>query len=70
VHLSALVAAVEAVEGVSSTRVTLFKRYWEPEGEALDRGVIAMGDFEIALLSNDPNFPEQGVLRLTAVGGL
>ena len=70
VHLSALVAAVEAVEGVSSTRVTLLKRYWGPEDDALDRGVIEMGDFEIALLSNDPNFPEQGVLRLTAVGGL
>lgn len=70
VHLSALVAAVEEVEGVSSTRVSRFKRYWEAEGDALARGVIEVGDFEIALLSNDPNFPEQGVLRLTAVGGL
>jgi hypothetical protein len=70
VHLSALVAAVEAVEGVSSTRVTLFKRYWALDGDALARGVIETGDFEIPQLSNDPNFPEQGVLRLTAVGGL
>jgi hypothetical protein len=29
-----------------------------------------MGDFEIARLDNDPNFRENGVLRLTAVGGL
>jgi hypothetical protein len=70
VHLSALVAAVEAVEGVSSTRVIVFKRYYEPDGDDLARGVIGMGDFEIALLSNDLNFPEQGVLRLSAVGGL
>lgn len=69
VYLSRLVAAVEAVEGVSSTRVTLFKRYWEIEGDELERGVIEMGDFEIALLSNDPSLAEQGVLRLTAVGG-
>jgi hypothetical protein len=70
VHLSALIAATEAVEGVGSTRVTRFKRYWEPEGDSLERGVIEMGDFEIPLLSNDPNLPEQGVLRLTALGGL
>jgi hypothetical protein len=70
VYLSRLIAAVEDVEGVSSTRVSLFKRYWEIGGDELKRGVIEMGDFEIALLSNDPSFPEQGVLRLTAVGGL
>ena len=69
-YLSRLVAAVEEAEGVSSTRVGLFKRYWELAGDELARGVIEMGDFEIALLSNDPSFPEQGVLRLTAVGGL
>jgi hypothetical protein len=69
-YLSRLVAAVEEAEGVSSTRVSLFKRYWELAGDELARGVIEMGDFEIALLSNDPSFPEQGVLRLTAVGGL
>jgi hypothetical protein len=70
VYLSRLYAAVEAVEGVESARVTLFKRYWEVAGDELERGLIPMGDIEIARLDNDPNFPENGVLRLTAVGGL
>jgi hypothetical protein len=70
VYLSRLYAAVEAVEGVESATVTRFKRYWEVAGDELDRGFMAMGDMEIARLDNDANFPESGVLRLTAVGGL
>ncbi len=70
VYLSRLYAAVEAVEGVESARVTRFKRYWETASDELERGLISMGDREIARLDNDPNFPENGVLRLTAVGGL
>lgn len=69
VYLSRLYAAVEAVDGVESAEVLVFKRYWELPGEALDRGRIELGDFEIARLDNDPNFPEFGVLRLSAVGG-
>ncbi|MFV2054106.1 hypothetical protein [Aliiroseovarius sp. YM-037] len=70
IHLSRLYAVIEAVDGVESAEVTLFKRYWEAPGDALDRGRIALGDFEIARLDNDPNFAENGVLRLTAVGGV
>ncbi len=69
IHLSRLYAAVEAVGGVESAEVTLFKRYWDVAGDELERGRIALGDFEIARLDNDPNFPENGVLRLSAVGG-
>jgi len=57
------------VDGVESAEVLVFKRYWELPGEALDRGRIELGDVEIARLDNDPNFPEFGVLRLSAVGG-
>jgi len=70
VYLSRLYAAAEAVEGVESARVTVFERYWEVARGELERGLIPMGDVEIARLDNDPNFPENGVLRLTAVGGL
>lgn len=70
VYLSRLYAAVEAVEGVDSAHVTVFKRYWEAANGEIGKGLIAMGDFEIARLDNDPNFRENGVLRLTAVGGL
>ncbi|WP_116132699.1 hypothetical protein [Tropicimonas sp. IMCC34043] len=70
IYLSRLYAALEAVEGVTSAEVTLFKRYWEVAGDELARGRIALGEFEIARLDNDPNFPENGVLRLTAMGGV
>ncbi len=69
VYLSRLYAAIEAVEGVESAVVTVFKRYWEVAGDELGRGFIGIGDLEIARLDNDPNFPESGALRLTAVGG-
>jgi hypothetical protein len=38
--------------------------------DELEHGVIPMGPWEIPRLDNDPNFMENGVLRLTAVGGL
>lgn len=71
-YLSALYAAIEAIDGVESARVTLFKRYWEADdgGIALDRGVIEVGAGEILRLDNDPSVPEWGVLRLSAKGGL
>lgn len=69
IHLSGLYAAMEAVDGVQAAEVTLFKRYWEQAGDELERGRIALGEFEIARLDNDPNAPENGVLRLTGMGG-
>jgi len=47
----------------------VFRRYWEVAHGELERGVIPMADMEIPRLDNDPNFPESGVLTLTAVGG-
>ena len=35
----------------------------------LANGLIAIGPWEIALLDNDPNFQENGVLKITALGG-
>ena len=70
IHLSRLYAAVGAVDGVESAEVMVFKRYWDVAGDALERGRIALGDYEIARLDNDPNFPENGSLRLSAVGGV
>jgi hypothetical protein len=35
----------------------------------LERGLVEMGPFEIPRLDNDRNFPENGVLTLSAVGG-
>jgi hypothetical protein len=70
VYLSQLYAAVMEVDGVESAVVKVFKRYWEVAHGELEAGVIPMGPFEIPRCDNDRNFQEQGVLRLTAVGGL
>jgi hypothetical protein len=70
VYLSQLYAAVERVQGVESAVVSVFKRYWMLPKDELENGVIIMGDEEIARLDNDPNFAENGVLRLNAIGGL
>jgi hypothetical protein len=69
VYLSRLYAALDGVDGLDSAAVAVFKRYWEVARDELARGVIAMGEMEIPRLDNDPNFPEDGVLRLTVLGG-
>jgi hypothetical protein len=70
VYLSRLYEVIEAVEGLESATVLVFKRYWEVAHDELQRGVITMGAFEIPLLDSDPSLPENGVLKLSAVGGL
>ena len=70
VYLSQLYTAVEHVEGVESAVVKVFKRYWRVANQELENGVLELADDEIARLDNDPSLPENGVLRLTAVGGL
>ncbi|MBU3078991.1 putative baseplate assembly protein [Sphingomonas quercus] len=70
VYLSRLYAAIEAIDGVDSATARMFKRYWDAPRDELARGVIEMAPFEIARLDNDASLPENGVLRLIAVGGL
>jgi hypothetical protein len=68
-HLSRLYAAVEAVPGVDSAEVVVFRRFGqEPAGE-LEAGRIEVGRLEVVRLANDPNFPEHGVLRIEMRGG-
>jgi len=69
VYLSQLYAAVERVEGVDSAVVRRLRRLGQPDNGELARGVLPIGPWEIALLANDPNFLEQGVLRIVALGG-
>jgi hypothetical protein len=68
VYLSAIVAAAQAVAGVSSVNATTFQRQRDDASSALDSGVLTMGRLEIARLDNDPNFPEHGSL-VVAIGG-
>jgi len=69
VYLSAIYAAVMAVEGVISVEATLFRRRGRPDPVPLADGVLEMGRLEIARLDNSPNFPERGRLRLEMGGG-
>jgi predicted phage baseplate assembly protein len=69
IYLSALIAAVQAVDGVASVRAVQFERAFEgPNGE-LESGVIRLGPLEVARLDADPSFPEHGVLGLQMRGG-
>jgi hypothetical protein len=70
VYLSRIYALVERVEGVESAVVSVFQRYWDGDGGELGNGVLSLGEGEIARLDNDPSFSENGVLHLSAVGGL
>ncbi len=69
IYLSRLVATAMTVEGVETVKVTRLKRLHEPDGGALDTGVLTFGAMEIAALDNDPDFPENGRLELTMRGG-
>jgi hypothetical protein len=69
VHLSRIYAAVEAVEGVDTAVVRVFRRYGRDDAGELEAGVLPLERGEIAQLENDPNFLEHGILRIVALGG-
>ena len=67
--LSALTAAVMAVDGVQSVAVTTFQRFGRTDAGELAAGLIRSTGPEVLQLSDDPNFPEQGRLRIAVGGG-
>jgi hypothetical protein len=75
--LSRLYATVADVDGVDSVVATRFGRLGDDEPESggpisrlnLDRGEIPIGPLEIARLDDDPDFPENGLLKLVMEGG-
>jgi hypothetical protein len=69
IHLSAIVAAAQAVEGVTSVSVTRLQRLFERANNEIANGVLPLQSNEIARLDNNPNFPERGNLTLTLQGG-
>jgi predicted phage baseplate assembly protein len=69
IYISPVLAAVRTVEGVASARIVQFSRQGTTDARALETGRIDLGRTEIARLDNDPNWPENGVLRLTMLGG-
>jgi hypothetical protein len=69
VHLSRLYEAAQAVEGVDRAEISVFGRQGVTDDRALQEGKLSLHRLEIARLDNDPNFPENGVLRLRMEGG-
>jgi hypothetical protein len=68
-YASRLYTAVEAVDGVDSAEVKVFKRFGKLPNKEIEQGYMPMGRLEIARLDNDPSLPENGVLRLNLAGG-
>ena len=69
IYLSRLVAVAQAVEGVESVQVKRLQRLFQSANGELDAGLLALGALEIARLDNDPDFPENGLLKLDVRGG-
>jgi hypothetical protein len=72
VAASRIVAAVQALDGVSHVELGAFRRadVDATQGQAsLIAGVIKIAAGEIAQLENSPDFPERGTLQLTIKGG-
>jgi hypothetical protein len=69
VSASRIVAAAQAVAGVSGVVLKRFERQAEgPDGE-LESGILPIGALEVARLDNDPVFPGNGQLALDLEGG-
>ena len=69
VHLSPLLAALQAVDGVRHLNPTRFERRDAPGPQGLEAGVLRFGRRELPRLSHDPNRPEHGSVTLTLAGG-
>jgi predicted phage baseplate assembly protein len=78
IYVSRIIAAAQAVTGVRNVTVTRLERFEigePPPGtesvadELPPHGVLALGNFEIARLDNDPDCPEKGRLTLVLGGG-
>lgn len=69
IYLSKLVAIVQAVPGVESVTINKLERLYEGPNHELADGLLRLSPLEIARLDNDPNYPENGRLKLTMRGG-
>ncbi len=69
-YLSPLIAAAQAIDGVTSVRVLTFERQDQPGSAGLLAGVLVPQPLEFFVLDNDPSYPERGRFELTVTGGL
>ncbi len=68
VHLSPILAAAAAVDGVASVEPRAFRRLDRRADQELELGVLPVSRLEIARLDHDPNFQEYGRLELSFGG--
>lgn len=69
VFTSPIYAAARTVPGIGSLQITRFQRQGQRDPKPVADGYLTLGQFEVARLDNNPNFPEHGVLRLTLHAG-
>jgi len=69
IAVSKLVALAQSLPGVQNVIVTKLKRLYETDNNELANGILSLGPLEIARLDNDPDFPENGILKLEMAGG-
>ncbi len=70
VYLSQVLSVAMSVQGVDHVTATTFKRWSESPNQEIEKGRIHIAVNEIAQLSNDPNFPEDGRITFELEGGL
>lgn len=69
VAVSKLVGLAQAVPGVQNVIVTRLQRFGEGDNGELASGILPLGPLEVARLDNDPDFLENGILKLEMAGG-
>lgn len=69
VYTSPLIAAAQAVDGVSAVTLTIFQRMDDPTFNASSQGFLTMHRLEIARCDNDPNRLDHGIFVLHMDGG-
>jgi predicted phage baseplate assembly protein len=69
IYTSPLIAAAQAVEGVSSVTLTAFQRMNDSLIDGAAQGYLTMGRLELARCDNDPNRLDHGIFVLHMDGG-
>lgn len=70
VYLSAIYEKAMSIDGVASVELASFKKQNLPADLERENGMIKPSENEIIRLDNDPNFPENGKINFSMLGGL
>jgi hypothetical protein len=70
VYLSQIFEVAMAVAGVEWVQAQRFQRFGKATAQELEHEVLTPAAREVAVLENDPNFPENGRLELAMKGGM